>query len=193
MRHAPLAILALTRVASADSIVLSPIVDDAPAMTGSCVDGGGLSEKKRVRLDGHTVRVVDECGSTDLNARLVFEVDGGWRTYTSAIIAYQGANMTDAPLHISLLLEHTSFITLAGKRRALVHRVDTLHREIRMDGTIESTSRESRVDVCVYNDGIPACGYAEVECPKKGCKAPDLSHGAVALYARTGRKEFSVE
>jgi hypothetical protein len=100
--------------------------------------------------------------------------------------------MSDAPLHVSLLGETTT-VTKLKSRKVLLHRVDTAHRSIRSDGSVESEMHMSHVDVCAYDKEVPSCGSAEVECPVTGCKAPEIVKGALWLHAKGGRKKFKIE
>jgi hypothetical protein len=176
-----LALFALCSLAAAEPLIPSVALDN-DAITESVGCDDGLRVSARRRLAGHDVRVLHECGSSDGAARLALGVDDRWRVFASALIAYRGANMTDAPLHVTLVGEHDTFAKL-GTRRVWLHRTDTLHRAIRMDGSVESEKRERRVDVCSYADGEPTCSFAIVECPSAGCRAVTLRDRAVWIGA----------
>lgn len=175
MRHALLGIAAFTRVAMAEPLSPSGRVDDTVIDTARCDDG--LQVASRSQLSGHDVRVLHECGSSDGASRLALRTDDGWRVFYGELIAYRGANMTDAPLHVTLLAEHDSLATIAGQRIWL-HRTDTRHRNIRMDGTIDGDRRVRRVDICRFVDGEPVCGSATVTCDKR-CPDPRIRDGAL--------------
>lgn len=186
----------LTGSAAAEGVTLSPVAPhEAPNVVGSeavCKDTNDRLRVSKTKLDGHEVQVLHQCGATDLGAELAFETKDGWRFFDGGLIAYQAGNMTDAPLHVSLLSETTSLAKLKS-RKVLVHRVDTSHRAIRSDGTVESETRKSHVDVCAFDkDGGPSCGSAEVDCPETGCRAPEIIKDSLWLHAKGGRKKFTI-
>ena len=197
MIRAACALLLTSSVAAADPLVLTLLREEAEPKLArsevSCEPPQDHVLVKQLRFAGHDVRVLHECGSSDTNTKLAFRSEDGWRIHPSSIISYRAANMTDAPLHITLLGEHVRFAKLAGDRRVLLHRVDTRHRNIRMDGSIESETRMSHVDVCAYDgDGDPVCSFAIVECPAKGCRPVDVSRGTIILETKDGPREFPV-
>lgn len=179
IRAAGLLVL-LSSVATAEPLTLSGRLDDTIVETARCDDG--LQVTARLRLSSHDVRELHECGSSDLTSRLALHTEDGWRVFNGELISYAGANMTDAPLHITLLAEHDAFATLAGQR-VWLHRTDTRHRNIRMDGTVDEERRVRRIDVCRYLDGEPVCGFASVTCGNT-CPVPRVRDGALWLGAQ---------
>ena len=101
----------LTSTAAAGTVTLQTVSSAtvAPKLVASealCTDDADRIRTTRSKFAGHEVAVLHQCGMSDENTELAFELgDGTFRTYTSGEIAYRAANMTEASMDITLLTE----------------------------------------------------------------------------------------
>jgi hypothetical protein len=166
-------LLILTGSAAAEGVTLSAVpASSAPHVVGSeavCKDTGDRLRITKTKLEGHEVEVLRTCAQA--STRIAFQTKDGWTEYDA------GAGTTGRH-------ESTTFEKI-GKRRFLVHRVDTY---------VSNESATSRFDLCAYDkSGAPQCGAVEVECPETGCQEPAILKGALWLHAKGGRKKFPIK
>jgi len=163
-------LLTLAGSASAENLTLSSVPSsDEPDIAGSaavCKDGNRLRLISRLKLDGHEVQVLRECDGH--HAKIAFETKSGWHEFDSVDI--NGGEQAT--------------ITKLKNRRVLMHQIQT------RDG--DTTTH--RVELCGYGkDGIPECGFVQVECPETGCQEPTILKGALWLHAKGGRQRFPIK
>ena len=194
-------VLCLSGSAAAQPLTLTPVAapTQAPRIVFNEEQCSGQNDRIRPTRRGlgkRRVSVLHQCGASDVNAELAFEGKGkndGWQIWTSALIAYHGANMTDAPLHVKLIDEEITFGTIDADPGALVYRVETLYENVRSDGSVEDSHRRTDLDVCVLRDGNPWCGHTSYVCAPSGCGKPLLKQGVLSFVSKQGRERLTIE
>jgi hypothetical protein len=165
----------LTGSAAAERLTLATVpATPAPRVVGSkavCKDANDFLRMTRTKLDGHEVGILLECDQA--HTQIALETKDGWTRFASGAVG----------------MREITKITKFGKRRVLVHRIDT-----RVNDDAETHHDTSRFDVCTYDKAdAPTCGSVEVDCPETGCQEPSFLKGALWLHAKGGRKRFPIE
>jgi hypothetical protein len=113
----------------------------------------------------------------------------------TARIAYTAANMTAAPLHITLVRERIERGTLADGSQTIVVSVDTKHASVCMKDGCGEGGVELRQDVTICTlpvDGKARCGSVDLVCKSGGCRAPALEHGVLTVFHDRGRASYDI-
>jgi hypothetical protein len=176
-------LLLFATAAAAEPLELTPApptgaYPDVVASERACEadgDHAGLLRAKRAHLAGHDVHILHECGGTDATSKLAIRTPDGWTLIDGPIIAYQVANMTDAPAHVSLLDESLSTGTF-DDGPAIVYQATTLHRGIERSGRIAWQQRRADLVICTAGDDI-RCARVTYVCPASGCVRARFAHG----------------
>jgi hypothetical protein len=179
--------LLVATTAAADPLELRPApppgaYPDLVASERACEadgDHAGLLRIARAHLAGHDVDVLHECGSTDLMSKLAIRTPGGWTLIEGATVAYQEANMTDAPAHVSLLDESVSTGSFENGAPALVYRATRLHRGIdTRSRKVAWQHRTTELLICTTSDDL-RCARITYTCPPAGCVRPHFERGVL--------------
>ena len=162
----------------------------------SCEYPGWIQTRRRT-ISGVEIQSLHGCGATDETSELAIGSGGVWFMAPGTTVAYQAANMTEAPMHIRMLSDSLQRGTTADGSPAVVLRIDLRFAAICMrEGCADAAAwREQWVTVCPLatmqtREPFVACGSVRHRCPASGCREVTLARGTLAVFDEAGPRWF---
>lgn len=168
------AVTAAPGLADAEPLQMVPAPPGAEPVTArrTCDDEGVIRAARRV-VGTVTALVVHDCGM-DAMTQMALHTSRGWFTSSSTMIAYVAGNMTEFPLHVTLVAERLSTGTLVDGTRAIIQTVETAQRT-------DAIERVLVVQICSADDE-PSCAFLRQSCGATACPTTiRLSRGTLII------------